>query len=259
VQFASGAVQGSVAGALDGVDVKTYHLRALAGQQMQLIPDPGNLIVAALGADGLIFDRFLYPRDEPWTGQLPRTQAYLLIVAGQGEMRNYTLNIEITSPLPADLIDACPEDTETQLQHINAGGGFCFLYPAGFAILSRDDATELHGPFHDASLDPLAARLQVQNLGPAGGQTADAVANAIIAEEGGQRNGTLTLDGEPAVILADVPGRLPSRRAVVIHDDVVYQLLAHPDGFDGPVGEDVDLLWATLTASFTFIEPPDTP
>lgn len=252
VRFASGAIQGSVAGTLNGVDVQTYQLRALAGQQMRLTPVPGDLIVAVVGADGLIFDRFLYPRDEPWAGQLPRTQDYMLVVTGQGETRDYTLDVEITSPLPADLLDACPEGTDTQLWHINASGGFCFLYPAGFAILSLDDATELRGPFRDASLEPLVARLQVQNLGPAAGKTAEAMANEIIAEIGGRLDGTLTLGGEQAVLLADVPGRLPSRRAIVVHDDVGYGILAHPDNAGGHVGEDVALLWNTTIATFTF-------
>jgi hypothetical protein len=259
VRFADGAIQGQVSGQLAGVDFATYRLRALAGQQMRLKPNPADTIVAAVGAEGLIFDRFLYPRDEPWAGQLPRTQDYLLIVANREGTRDYALDVAVTTPFPADLLDACPDGDEAALRHVNADGGFCLLYPAGFAILSTAENTELRGPFRDASLEPLAARLRVQNLGPAAGRTAEAMAGEMVAELGGRVEGAMTLGGEPAVLLVDVPGRLPSRRAVVVHDDVGYQILVHPDDFGGQVGEDVALLWDTVVPTFTFIEPRAAP
>jgi hypothetical protein len=85
------------------------------------------------------------------------------------------------------------------------------------------------------------------------------MAGEMVAELGGRVEGAMTLGGEPAVLLVDVPGRLPSRRAVVVHDDVGYQILVHPDDFGGQVGEDVALLWDTVVPTFTFIEPRAAP
>ena len=218
-------------GTLDGVDVRHLQPARPGGPADTPRAQPlSTRVVAAMGADGLIFDRFLYPtRASPWTGQLPRTQDYLSDRRQSGgDMRDYTLDVTITTPFPADLLDACPGRRPRNSVTPRQRRRWLLLslsQPASPSF-QRRTTTELRGPFR--ARQPGAPRSPDPGPKSRAGSGQVGRSNCQRDNCGNWRSSwraTLTLGGEPAILLVDVPGRLPSRRAIVVHDDVGYQIL----------------------------------
>ena len=67
---------------------------------------------------------------------------------------------------------------------------------------------------------------------------------------------TITIGGESAEVVEDIPGRAGAREAFVIHNNAVYHVSAYP--LNDPMLEarrDVEAVWQAVTASFTFLPP----
>jgi hypothetical protein len=108
IQFAPGAISAHVTGHLDPSQMRTFVVRALAGQTMraQLLPPPSGeptVILTIHGADGsvLISDHALATE---WEGVLPITQDYFIDVrANPSTPVDFTLEVTIpplVTPVP---------------------------------------------------------------------------------------------------------------------------------------------------------------
>ena len=97
IRFAPGAISAEVAGSLAAGDVRHYVLRALAGQQMIVVPQTtqGQLELVISGADGQVLLSGRVAGDL-YDGVLPTTQDYLISVrAAGGSSAEYSLEITI--------------------------------------------------------------------------------------------------------------------------------------------------------------------
>lgn len=100
IQFAAGAVSGSVTGTVTSPDRKQYVLYAFKGQRMTVqIASPGNAANFAVSGvfDGQPLKR-LENEDRTWTSNLPATQDYLLTVAVPSGSAAYALTVTIVWP-----------------------------------------------------------------------------------------------------------------------------------------------------------------
>lgn len=96
IEFAAGGSSATVNGRLASRGIIRYVVRALAGQTMQIdvnSPD-GGVVLAIQGADGTI----LQSRSQgemSWSGQLPKTQDYVVSVSSAGPAASYRLAVFI--------------------------------------------------------------------------------------------------------------------------------------------------------------------
>jgi hypothetical protein len=102
IRFAPGATSAEVAGSLAASGVRSYVLRALAGQRMIVAPHTtqGQVGMVISGADGqvLLSGRVGRPGGV-YDGILPTTQDYLISVRAEGgTSADYTLDITIPPP-----------------------------------------------------------------------------------------------------------------------------------------------------------------
>jgi hypothetical protein len=98
IRFAPGAISAEAVGSLAASDSRQYVLRALAGQQMIVIPrtTQGQLELVISGADGQVLLSGRVAGSD-FDGVLPTTQDYLVSVRATGESRADYI-VEITIP-----------------------------------------------------------------------------------------------------------------------------------------------------------------
>lgn len=93
---------------------------------------------------------------------------------------------------------------------------------------------------------------------PAQGRTADEVAQALVTDQVEGINldtTTITLDGEPAVVIKSAPGQYLTRHVYVVHNDTLYKMGLTPD--DPQLGEaygQMDEFYNTIVDTFRFNE-----
>jgi hypothetical protein len=67
------------------------------------------------------------------------------------------------------------------------------------------------------------------------------------------RKASITLAGEPAVVVEGLPGRVETRQVFVLHDGRLYMLVFSPIDERFPqLQPEVDNLWRTVITSFSF-------
>jgi len=97
IQFAPGAISGSVNGFLNSGEVNYYLANARAGQQMSVsIFSPRNDILLTIYGmeDGSPLIRYVAGQSS-WTGILPGTQDYMIEAVSTGPSTNYTVQVTI--------------------------------------------------------------------------------------------------------------------------------------------------------------------
>jgi len=139
---------------------------------------------------------------------------------------------------------------------INTHSNYTVQYPEGYdvAIYSPDGVAILVGSLLNAS-DP---RLDIQ-VSPAEGRTAEQEADRLASEMQSFEieRSALTIDGEPAVVLDQVPGQEITRIVLVAHAGRLYTLRFIPaDTNLGEVFEKMEQLYQTVTGSLDFDPMP---
>ena len=163
------------------------------------------------------------------------------------------------TPIAPAMPAACIPQGEAQGAYFDLVHGYCLLYPAGFTVRDqRPGPVGVFGPPLDQSSEPVRATLTI-NVDPAHGRTLQQVVDEIVAQAGNTQPVTRTstsMGGEPAEILAGMPGRTQNRQVLVVHGDRAYRLILFPvdPGFP-QAGPDIDRLWASVSRSFTFLPP----
>jgi hypothetical protein len=140
-------------------------------------------------------------------------------------------------------------------------GSTCFSFPASFTLNPvTEDFFIVEGPALDeSSPEPLRVvfSMTVQTVSPNANlsRLVDAYLSQSYLQEMSPAIGRAPgeLDGVPAEVLEDVPGRLSSRLVMVIHDDMLYTLTFFPA--DVPeAAEGLEELYSTVTSSFRFLD-----
>jgi hypothetical protein len=150
----------------------------------------------------------------------------------------------------------CPAATaDTQLLK-NEKSGYCLLYPAGYkAEQPNPDETVLFS----GSLQNVEAGRATIEVSDAGGRPAPEIAGGIAREIAaslpgwGLKQNTLSLGGETAIMLDNVPGQDISRQVVLVHAGRLYRLTFVPaDPAQAGPYQGMEKLYKTVVESFRF-------
>jgi hypothetical protein len=144
--------------------------------------------------------------------------------------------------------------------YLNPEDGYCLLFPSTFEKLETANGTiSIAGPNLDDSSEPVRVSLSIEVKPLTTNANLARLVDAFLSQGLLQdlpweiERTTITLDGEPAEVLEDVPGHLSSRLAMVIHNQNLYTLSFHPS--DVPDSQqDLELLYSEVVKSFRFID-----
>jgi hypothetical protein len=185
--------------------------------------------------------------------------------------------VETSSEQPAptsapvnDPLANCPKEEPGKSLYVSELNGFCFLYPAGFTLepdeLRPNEVIKLVGPTEPEkpkSMERATTYLFVASNGAAG-DLADSAAyvqkwrdlNQAELEYTDLTEQAAVIGGQPAVVLAGLPGMIRQQRGYVISNGYKYSLTVSPQpGFTPDLEESISLVWDTVTASIVFFPP----
>jgi hypothetical protein len=152
--------------------------------------------------------------------------------------------------------DGCPAPvTGTELLK-NSANGYCLLYPEEYAVVRANQfqTSLLIGGLLNVA-DP---RVDIM-VEDARGRTAEEIADELQFDylPGDDIVRTnISVAGQEAVVLDNVPGQEISRRVVFVYEDRLYHLTFMPaDANLGETYERMEALYAVVIHSFTFIAP----
>jgi hypothetical protein len=138
-------------------------------------------------------------------------------------------------------------------QLIHAAQGVCFLYPDNYDVFVNDDGGLT---FYVDSLMNTEAPIAVLTFEP----NREELYQELVGQYLPGVDLTVTLlqsiemGGELGTILDFLPGQDTNRRVLVIHGDILYNLMVARIGEEyGEVGEEAELLFNTITSSFHYI------
>lgn len=151
----------------------------------------------------------------------------------------------------------CPEPGRGEQMQANPTAGYCLLFPADYKFQETDGTETVY--FFESLMDVTRPRLFVK-VEDANGQTAAQIADAMVAEfeaaglkDQVKRTSGLTLGGEPAERLDDVPGQDLGRVVIAVHGPRAYRLTFVPDDpAQGDVYAQMEALYEMVMRSFRF-------
>jgi hypothetical protein len=179
----------------------------------------------------------------------------MLLLAGCTLAGAAELNTE--PPLPSgDSVQSSADPTSGSELLINEEHGYSLRYPNGYAIEhpNPDETVLVVGSLLNVEQPRLHIEVQA-----AEGRTAAEVADELMADveaalpDFNVERGTVTLNGEQAVVLDHVPGQDINRLVFVVHNDHLYKLMFAPaDESLGDTHAQMESLYATVIDSFSF-------
>jgi hypothetical protein len=148
----------------------------------------------------------------------------------------------------------CPTAAAGQELLTDEEHGYCLLYPAGLEVFNpNENETVL---IEGSLLNVEGPRVYIRS-GDASGRTAEELADELAAEvpEGFPiQRASLTLDGETAVMLDNLPSQDMNRMVVVVHSERSYQFTFVPVGKDyGELSALTEKLYEMVVGSFWFV------
>lgn len=148
---------------------------------------------------------------------------------------------------------ACPAPTRATQVYIDRSGGFCLLYPSDYVVEMTDDGVVnlVRGSLMNHS-DPRAS-IEVSN---AAGRTLAEIGAAVASEYAAGFDipqQAITVDGETALMLDNLPGQDLNRRVLVIHDDRLYSFFFTPLGEESDARAAFENFYQGVIESFRFI------
>jgi hypothetical protein len=166
-------------------------------------------------------------------------------------------------PSGARPIASCPEATADLQRLHNPGHGYCLLYPAEYKVEkpNENETILVIGGLLNAS-DP---RVHISVEAAEGGTAAEASEEfmaeffgGVDIEEFGIERSAITVAGEPAEVLDNLPGQDINRRVIFVHDDLLYSLMFSPvlDNGNQPY-QRMETLYSQILDSFAFIPQSD--
>lgn len=160
---------------------------------------------------------------------------------------------DATIPSKEPPVGSCPAAATGTKQLIDAAQGICFLYPAEYDVSQGSE--DAFGLYIQSPLNTQAPLGSI-SFEAANGRSLDDVTKQRLADYAfpDTQPQSITLGGEPAVMLDNLPGQDSNRRVFTIHNDTVIDLLVARIGADyGEVGTQAEALYETITTSFQFI------
>ncbi len=152
--------------------------------------------------------------------------------------------------------DPCPTPGEGQLLLHNETDGYCLLYPAAYTLdQTNPGVTDIVAGNVINHWDP---RLSI-SVSDAAGQTLDDVAARLATDytpPGFEITPeSVTVAGEEAVLLDNLPGQDLNRRVAFLHNGTLYSLFVAPLGDEGSeVRQQAEMLYQLALESFRFLE-----
>jgi len=152
--------------------------------------------------------------------------------------------------------DPCPAPGEGQLLLRNETDGYCLLYPAAYTLdQTNPGVTDI---VVDNVMNHWDPRLSIA-VSDAAGQTLDDVAARLATDYAPPgfeiTSQSITVAGEEAVLLDNLPGQDLNRRVAFLHDGTLYSLFIAPLGDEGSeVRQQAEMLYQLALESFRFLE-----
>jgi len=147
----------------------------------------------------------------------------------------------------------CSEATTGLHQLVYASQGICFLYPDNYDVFQGEDGGLTL--YVGSLLNTEAPVASFTFAGPSDRSLEDVVAERLASfslPTGSEQR--ITLGGEPAILLDNLPGQDTNRRVLTMHAKLVYELIVSRIGPDyGKVGEQAEVLFDQIIGSFKFI------
>ena len=146
--------------------------------------------------------------------------------------------------------------------YVNRAHGYCFAFPSQVTL--ETDAfgnPTAYGPPLDSTVEPARARLSVEVVRAAAGDSLEALVDDYLAQFAEMNLPPFTrtevvLDGVPALMVESVPGRESSRDLFLLHGGLLYHLMLMPPVRDVPEAEaGVEVLFVTAVSSFRLMAP----
>lgn len=147
----------------------------------------------------------------------------------------------------------CPEAMAGTYQLAYAAKGICFLYPDNYDVFQGEDGglTLYAGSLLNTEAPVASLTFEVSSDRSLEEAVAERLASFSLPAGSEER---ITLGGEPAIVLDNLPGQDINRRVQTIHDNLFYELIVSRIGPDyGVVGEQAEALFQQIVDSFEFI------
>lgn len=215
------------------------------------------------------FDTWLYGRAQLYQdnnyfagqGQAQMSQADAAALAEWAEaiytrLRNEHAPVAATTPQAEDQAAAgCPEPAAGTSLLQNPEHGYCLLYPATYTVEkpNENETVLVVGSLLNVA-DP---RVHIE-VSEAAGRAAAEVAGQLEAEASipglEVKRSSVTIGGEEAIVLDNLPGQDINRRVLLVHEGRLYNLMFAPASSDaGEVYERMEELYSLIVSSFTFL------
>ena len=130
--------------------------------------------------------------------------------------------------------------------------GLCFSYPQGYTQLPNTDAVEIIAPDLPGTDTKGIFWIEISD---AYDRTAEKIADEDLTLAAGVDVGrsTVTIGGEPAVVLDGMPGQDFQRRVYVVHEQTLYVLAFMPTRSENKTTSDqMEALYNAVTSSWTW-------
>jgi hypothetical protein len=161
----------------------------------------------------------------------------------------------VPEPVVVVSTEGCTTTTTGTQFLMNEQYGYGLLYPAGYDVQHPNEHETVLFVGSLLNVEQPRAYIKVQE---AGGRTAAQVADELTAAFAGFniKRTNVTIGGEAAVVLDNIPGQDTSRQVVIVHDDRLYMLTFVPASEDyGEVYTQMENLYTIVLNSFEFSTP----
>ncbi len=178
-----------------------------------------------------------------------------------------------TTPAPIKTVvsnpgDVCPTPAEGTSLYRNKENGYCLLYPTSYTAKPDeqrpDQVITLLGPRETdkpKTQEEIAISLSIAFNGPADGLDSAGYARKWYEYFAGGSSipyagQPISVGGQPAVMLKDLPGFVAQRSAFLVANGNKYQITLSPQPEDMPeLAKAASLGWDTVTQSIVFFQP----
>jgi len=168
--------------------------------------------------------------------------------AGKPEVNNLELPVSCVVP--------------GQALYVNTNDNYCFAFPGRFTMMREATGQPgLYGPALDQSPDPVRVTMGLVVEVAAKDRALDQIAGDMLAEYGKMnippvKSSSITLAGQPAILMEGVPGRGMSRDVLMLHSGTLFHFIFQPD-VQAPdkAAPDLEAVYKAVISSFSLMQP----